>query len=287
MNARVEAFFDPATFTYSYVVSDPETRQCALIDSVLDYDPASGRTSHVGAERLVDYVREHDLEVQWLLETHVHADHLSGAPYLKQRLGGTLAIGDQITVVQNTFGSLFNAGSEFATDGRQFDRLFHDGDVFQVGHIQARAIHTPGHTPACMTYVIGDAAFVGDTLFMPDYGTARCDFPGGNARTLYQSIQKLFTLPAETRVFMCHDYKAPGREEFRYETSIAAERECNIHVHSGISEDDFVAMRTARDATLAMPTLILPSVQINMRGGELPAPESNGTRYLKIPLDAL
>ncbi|MEL7558707.1 MBL fold metallo-hydrolase [Stutzerimonas chloritidismutans] len=287
MNARVEAFFDPATFTYSYVVSDPETRQCALIDSVLDYDPASGRTSHVGAERLVDYVREHDLEVQWLLETHVHADHLSGAPYLKQRLGGTLAIGDQITVVQNTFGSLFNAGSEFATDGRQFDRLFHDGDVFQVGHIQARAIHTPGHTPACMTYVIGDAAFVGDTLFMPDYGTARCDFPGGNARTLYQSIQKLFTLPAETRVFMCHDYKAPGREEFRYETSIAAERECNIHVHSGISEDDFVAMRTARDATLAMPTLILPSVQINMHGGELPAPESNGTRYLKIPLDAL
>lgn len=287
MNARVEAFFDPATFTYSYVVSDPETRQCALIDSVLDYDPASGRTSHVGAERLVDYVREHDLEVQWLLETHVHADHLSGAPYMKQRLGGTLAIGDQITVVQNTFGSLFNAGSEFATDGRQFDRLFHDGDVFQVGHIQARAIHTPGHTPACMTYVIGDAAFVGDTLFMPDYGTARCDFPGGNARTLYQSIQKLFTLPAETRVFMCHDYKAPGREEFRYETSIAAERECNIHVHSGISEDDFVAMRTARDATLAMPTLILPSVQINMRGGELPAPESNGTRYLKIPLDAL
>ena len=287
MNARVEAFFDPATFTYSYVVSDPETRQCALIDSVLDYDPASGRTSHTGAERLVDYVREHDLKVQWLLETHVHADHLSAAPYLKQRLGGTLAIGDQITVVQDTFGALFNAGSEFATDGRQFDRLFHDGDVFQVGHIQARAIHTPGHTPACMTYVIGDAAFVGDTLFMPDYGTARCDFPGGNARTLYQSIQKLFTLPAETRVFMCHDYKAPGREEFRYETSIAAEREHNIHVHSGVSEDDFVAMRTARDATLAMPTLILPSVQINMRGGELPAPESNGTRYLKIPLDAL
>lgn len=287
MSARVEAFFDPATFTYSYVVSDPETRQCALIDSVLDYDPASGRTSHVGAERLVDYVREHDLKVQWLLETHVHADHLSAAPYLKQRLGGTLAIGDQITVVQQTFGGLFNAGSEFATDGRQFDRLFHDGDVFQVGQIQARAIHTPGHTPACMTYLIGDAAFVGDTLFMPDYGTARCDFPGGNARTLYQSIQKLFTLPADTRVFMCHDYKAPGREEFRYETSIAAEREHNIHVHSGISEDEFVAMRTTRDATLAMPTLILPSVQINMRGGELPAPESNGTRYLKIPLDAL
>ncbi|EWC41927.1 MBL fold metallo-hydrolase [Stutzerimonas stutzeri] len=287
MNAHVEAFFDPATFTYSYVVSDPATRQCALIDSVLDYDPASGRTSHDTADRLIDYVREHDLKVQWLLETHVHADHLSAAPYLKKRLGGQLAIGDRITVVQDTFGKLFNAGSEFATDGRQFDHLFHDGDSFQVGNVQARAIHTPGHTPACMTYIIGDAAFVGDTLFMPDYGTARCDFPGGDARTLYQSIQKLFTLPDETRVFMCHDYKAPGRDEFLYETSIAAEREHNVHVHSGISEEQFVAMRTARDATLAMPTLILPSVQINMRGGELPKPESNGTRYLKIPLDVL
>jgi len=287
MNAHVEAFFDPATFTYSYVVSDPETHQCAVIDSVLDYDPASGRTSHATAQRLVDYVRENELTVQWLLETHVHADHLSAAPYLKQQLGGQLAIGDQITVVQDTFGTLFNAGSEFATDGRQFDRLFHDGDTFQVGNVPARAIHTPGHTPACMTYVIGDAAFVGDTLFMPDYGTARCDFPGGDARTLYQSIQKLFALPDQTRVFMCHDYKAPGREEFLYETTIAAEREHNVHVHTGISEEQFVAMRTARDATLAMPTLILPSVQINMRGGELPKPESNGTRYLKIPLDVL
>lgn len=287
MNAHIEPFFDPATFTYSYVVSDLETRQCAVIDSVLDYDPASGRTSHATAQRLVDYVREQDLKVQWLLETHVHADHLSAAPYLKQQLGGKLAIGDRITIVQDTFGKLFNAGTEFATDGRQFDHLFHDGDTFQVGNIQARAIHTPGHTPACMTYVIGDAAFVGDTLFMPDYGTARCDFPGGNARTLYQSIQKLFTLPGETRVFMCHDYKAPGREEFLYETTIAAEREHNVHVHAGISEDQFVAMRTARDATLGMPTLILPSVQINMRGGELPEPESNGTRYLKIPLDVL
>ncbi|KIZ33280.1 MAG: MBL fold metallo-hydrolase [Pseudomonas sp. K35] len=287
MNAHVEPFFDPATFTYSYVVSDPQTRQCAVIDSVLDYDPASGRTSHATAQRLVDYVREHDLKVQWLLETHVHADHLSAAPYLRQQLGGKLAIGDRITVVQDTFGKLFNAGTGFATDGRQFDHLFHDGDTFQVGNIQARAIHTPGHTPACMTYVIGDAAFVGDTLFMPDYGTARCDFPGGDARTLYQSIQKLFALPGDTRVFMCHDYKAPGREEFLYETTIAAEREHNVHVHAGISEDQFVAMRTARDATLGMPTLILPSVQINMRGGELPEPESNGTRYLKIPLDVL
>ncbi|RYJ61567.1 MBL fold metallo-hydrolase [Pseudomonas songnenensis] len=287
MNAHVEAFFDPATFTYSYVVSDPVTRQCAVIDSVLDYDPASGRTSHATAQRLVDYVRAQGLTVQWLLETHVHADHLSAAPYLKQQLGGRLAIGDRITVVQDTFGKLFNAGSEFATDGRQFDHLFHDGDTFQVGNIQGRAIHTPGHTPACMTYVIGDAAFVGDTLFMPDYGTARCDFPGGDARTLYQSIQKLFTLPGETRVFMCHDYKAPGREEFLYETTIAAEREHNVHVRAGITEEEFVAMRTARDATLGMPTLILPSVQINMRGGELPTPEGNGTRYLKIPLDVL
>lgn len=287
MNAHIEPFFDPATFTYSYVVSDPQTRQCAVIDSVLDYDPASGRTSHATAQRLVDYVREQDLKVQWLLETHVHADHLSAAPYLRQQLGGQLAIGDRITVVQDTFGKLFNAGTGFATDGRQFDYLFHDGDTFQVGNIQARAIHTPGHTPACMTYVIGDAAFVGDTLFMPDYGTARCDFPGGDARTLYQSIQKLFALPGNTQVFMCHDYKAPGREEFLYETTIAAEREHNVHVHAGISEDQFVAMRTARDATLSMPTLILPSVQINMRGGELPEPESNGTRYLKIPLDVL
>ncbi len=287
MNAHIEAFFDPATFTYSYVVSDPVTRQCALIDSVLDYDAASGRTSHTSAERLIAYVREHELKVQWLLETHVHADHLSAAPYLKQQLGGQLAIGDRITVVQDTFGKLFNAGTDFATDGRQFDHLFHDGDTFQVGDVQARAIHTPGHTPACMTYVIGDAAFVGDTLFMPDYGTARCDFPGGDARMLYQSIQKLFALPGDTRVFMCHDYKAPGREEFLYETTIAAERESNVHVHSGITEDQFVAMRIERDTTLAMPTLILPSVQINMRGGELPSPESNGTRYLKIPLDVL
>lgn len=287
MNAHIEASFDPATFTYSYVVSDPVTRQCALIDSVLDYDAASGRTSHTSAERLIAYVREHELKVQWLLETHVHADHLSAAPYLKQQLGGQLAIGDRITVVQDTFGKFFNAGTDFATDGRQFDHLFHDGDTFQVGDIQARAIHTPGHTPACMTYVIGDAAFVGDTLFMPDYGTARCDFPGGDARMLYQSIQKLFALPGDTRVFMCHDYKVSGREEFLYETTIAAECESNVHVHSGITEDQFVAMRTERDATLGMPTLILPSVQINMRGGELPSPESNGTRYLKIPLDVL
>lgn len=287
MAAHVTAFFDPATFTYSYVVSDPETHRCALIDPVLNYDPASGRSTFTAADALIRHVLEHELEVQWLLETHVHADHLSAAPYLKERLGGRLAIGDRITAVQESFGKLFNTGSEFATDGRQFDCLFRDGDTFEVGNIRAQAIHTPGHTPACMTYVIGDAAFVGDTLFMPDYGTARCDFPGGDARTLYRSIQKLFMLPGETRVFMCHDYGAPGREAFRYETTIAAEREHNVHIHSGISEDQFVAMRIARDATLAMPTLILPAVQVNMRGGRLPEPESNGTRYLKIPLNVL
>ena len=285
MRPHVEAFFDPATFTYSYVVSDPATKRCAIVDSVLDYDPAAGRTSHASADRLIAYVREQGLTVEWLLETHVHADHLSAAPYLQRELGGKLAIGDQITVVQNTFGKLFNAGSEFAVDGSQFDHLFHDGDSFKVGNIGARAIHTPGHTPACMTYIIGDAAFIGDTLFMPDYGTARCDFPGGDARVLYRSIRKLFELPDQTRVFMCHDYKAPGREEFLYETTIGEQRAHNVHVHEGVSEDEFVAMRNARDATLDMPTLILPSVQVNMRAGHLPPAENNGTRYLKIPLD--
>ena len=288
MNAHVEAFFDPATFTYSYVVSDPHSRQCALVDPVLDYDPAAGRTSHHSADKLIAYVREHELSVQWILETHVHADHMSAGHYLKEQLGGKLGIGDRISVIQNTFGKLFNVEPEFATDGRQFDHLFHDGETFRVGGVEARAIHTPGHTPACMTYLIGDAAFVGDTLFMPDYGTARCDFPGGDARTLYHSIHdKLFSLADDTRVFMCHDYKAPGREEYLYETTIGAERAGNVHIHQGIGEEQFVAMRSARDATLGMPTLILPSVQINMRAGELPPAEDNGTRYLKIPLDLL
>ena len=287
MQPQVDAFFDPATFTYSYIVSDPETRRCAIIDSVLDYDPASGRTRHDSADRLIAAVRERDLKVDWLLETHVHADHLSAAPYLKRELGGELAIGEQITRVQDTFGKLFNAGSEFATDGRQFDRLLCDGERFRIGNLEATALHTPGHTPACMTYLVGDAAFVGDTLFMPDYGTARCDFPGGDARTLYRSIQKLFALPAQTRLFMCHDYRAPGREEFLYQTSVAEQRAHNVHVHLGIDEDSFVAMRTARDASLGMPLLILPSVQVNMRAGQLPPAEDNGTRYLKIPLDVL
>ena len=287
MQVNVEAFFDPATFTYSYVVIDPSSQRCAIIESVLDYDPASGRTSFASADRMIAFVKEHDLKVDCLLETHVHADHPSAAPYLQRELGGQLAIGENITVVQDTFGKLFNAGTEFATDGRQFDHLFKDGDTFQIGNIAAQAMHTPGHTPACMTYLIGDAGFVGDTLFMPDYGTARCDFPGGDARTLFQSIRKLFTLPDSTRLFMCHDYKAPGRDDFRNQTTVAEERAHNVHVHEGIDEASFVAMRSSRDASLGMPTLILPAVQINMRAGQLPPAEDNGTRYLKIPLDVL
>ncbi len=284
---HIEHFFDPATFTYSYVVSDPATGRCALIDPVLDYDPAAGRISYASADRLIDWVQTQQLEVEWILETHVHADHLSAASYLRQRLGGRIAIGDRIRVVQETFGQLFNAGPDFATDGSQFDHLLADNETFRVGSLEARALHTPGHTPACMTYLIGDAAFVGDTLFMPDYGTARCDFPGGDARTLYRSIQRLFALPDDTRLFMCHDYKAPGRDTFCHETTVGAERRENVHVRAGISEDDFVRMRAERDATLGMPTLILPSVQVNMRAGALPPAEDNGVQYLKIPLNRL
>ena len=287
MQPKVDAFFDPATFTYSYVVSDPTTKHCAIIDSVLDYDPASGRTSFASADRLIAHVHEHKLTVDWLLETHVHADHLSAAPYLKRELGGKLGIGANITVVQNTFGKLFNAGCEFATDGSQFDHLFADGDTFTIGSIKAHALHTPGHTPACMTYVIGDAGFVGDTLFMPDYGTARCDFPGGDSATLYRSVQRLLALPDATRVLLCHDYKAPGRDRYVWESSIGEQRCHNVHIHEGIAEGEFVAMRDARDATLAMPRLILPSVQVNMRGGRLPEPEDNGVSYLKLPLNLL
>ena len=287
MSPLIQAFFDPATSTYSYVVSDPATSQCAIIDSVLDYDAAAGRTATTSADRLIAYVREQGLSVQWLLETHVHADHLSAAPYLKAALGGRLAIGEQIRVVQNTFGKLFNAGSEFAVDGRQFDQLFRDEQVFQLGSLNARALHTPGHTPACMTYLIGDAAFVGDTLFMPDYGTARCDFPGGDARALYRSISRLFALPGSTRLFMCHDYLAPGREQHRYQTTVAEQRVHNVHVHQDVDEEAFVAMRQARDASLGMPALMLPSVQVNMRAGHLPPAEDNGVRYLKVPLNVL
>lgn len=287
MTPQVHAFFDEATFTVSYVVVDPQTRACAIVDSVLDYDAASGRTSHKSADAIVAFVRQHDLTVAWILETHVHADHLSAAPWLKQQIGGRIGIGFNITVIQGTFGRIFNAGGDFARDGSQFDHLFKDGETFRIGNIAAEAMHTPGHTPACMTYRIGDAAFVGDTLFMPDYGTARCDFPGGDARELYRSIRRIFTLPPATRLFMCHDYKAPGRNDYRWETTVAEERAANIHVRDGIDEEAFVAMRRKRDATLDMPKLILPSVQINMRAGQLPPAEDNGMRYLKIPLDAL
>ena len=282
---EVTGFFDEPTNTVSYVAVDPATRRCALIDSVLDYDPAAGHTDHRSADQMIAFVREHGLTVEWILETHVHADHLSAAPYLKEQVGGRLGIGANITVVQNVFGKIFNAGTEFQRDGSQFDRLFQDGDSFALGSVPARAIHTPGHTPACMTYLIGDAAFVGDTLFMPDYGTARCDFPGGDARQLYRSIRKIFALPDSTRLFLCHDYKAPGRDEYRWETTVAEEKAHNVHVHEGVSEDEFVDMRTARDSTLGMPRLILPSVQVNMRAGQMPPPEDNGQRYLKIPLD--
>ena len=283
----VTAFFDEPTFTVSYVVADPETKACAVVDSVLDFDPASGRTNTESADEIIDFIQKNDLKVEWILETHVHADHLSAAPYLQEKLGGKIAIGAEIRTVQDTFGKIFNEGTRFQRDGSQFDKLMVDGDTFRIGNIEAHALHTPGHTPACMTYVVDDAAFVGDTMFMPDYGTARADFPGGDARTLYRSIKKVLSLPPETRLFMCHDYKAPGRDEYKWETTVAEERAHNVHVHDGVTEDEFVAMREARDATLDMPRLILPSIQINMRAGQMPEPDDNGTSYLKIPLNAL
>lgn len=287
MRPDVKAFFDEATFTVSYVVSDPNSEHCAIVDSVLDYDPKSGRTNTASADAIIKFVKESSLSVSWILETHAHADHLSAAPYLKNNLGGRTAIGQQITTVQKTFSQVFNTEPTFHSDGTQFDHLFADEETFQIGDLTGRVMHTPGHTPACLTYVIGDAAFVGDTLFMPDYGTARCDFPGGDAATLYRSIQKIFALPPETRLFMCHDYKAPGRKDFAWETTVAQERIRNVHVHEGISESEFVAMRNARDKTLEMPVLILPSVQVNIRAGEMPPPEDNGVSYLKVPINAL
>ncbi len=281
----VTHFFDEPTNTFSYVVQDPDSKSCAILDSVLDFDYAAGRTDVRSADEIIAFVRDHGLEVEWILETHVHADHLSAAPYLHETLGGLTGIGANITVVQDVFGKAFNAGTEFARDGSQFDRLFEEGDTFTIGNLDGRVLHTPGHTPACLTYVIGDAAFVGDTLFMPDYGTARCDFPGGDARTLYRSIQKVLALPGETRLFLCHDYKAPNREEYQHETSVAEQRRLNVHVHEGISEEEFVRMRTERDATLDMPRLILPSVQVNMRAGHMPPAEDNGQVYLKVPIN--
>ncbi len=283
---EVTAFFDKATNTISYVVKDPDSLASAVVDSVLDFDYASGRISYDSADKIIAFVRERGLKLEWLIETHVHADHLSAAPYIQRELGGKIGIGDKIVVVQATFGKIFNEGTEFQRDGSQFDRLFADGDVYQIGALQARAIHTPGHTPACMTHVMGDAAFVGDTLFMPDGGTARADFPGGDARELYRSIKKVLALPPQTRLFMCHDYGPNGRD-IRWETTVANERAHNIHVHDGVSEDEFVAARTARDATLAMPKLIIPSLQVNMKAGRLPEPEADGKRFLKIPLNGL
>ena len=284
---NVQEFFHEDTYTYSYVVSDPATKKAAIIDSVLDYDAASGRTSTVTADEIIAYVKEHDLDVEWLLETHIHADHLSAAPYLKEKVGGLIAIGEYITTVQNVFGDLFNAEKAFLRDGSQFDHIFKDGDTFEIGELKARVMHTPGHTPACLSYVIEDSVFVGDTLFMPDYGTARCDFPGGDAAILYQSIQKLFELPDDTVVYLCHDYQAEGRDYYHFKTTIKEQRENNIHVGGGATEEDFVKMRNARDATLAMPHLILPSVQLNMRAGEFPPAEDNGTVYFKIPINKL
>ena len=286
MQAQVKAFFDPATWTVSYVVFDAPGGHCALVDSVLDYDPKSGRTRTDSADQLIAFVREQNLMVDWILETHAHADHLSAAPYLRKHLGGKIAIGGKITQVQNVFKGIFHLEPEFATNGSQFDHLFEDGDTFAIGTLQAQALSVPGHTPACMAYQVGDAVFVGDTLFMPDVGTARCDFPGGNAHTLYQSVRKLLSLPPKTRLFMCHDYPPEGREA-QWECTVADQRARNIHVHDGVSEAAFVAMRTKRDAGLAMPVLILPSVQVNIRAGELPPPEANGVSYLKIPLNAL
>jgi glyoxylase-like metal-dependent hydrolase (beta-lactamase superfamily II) len=284
---HVEAFFDEPTFTVSYVVHDPATKVAAIIDSVLDFDHAAGRTASESADKIIGFVQEHGLQVQWVLETHAHADHLSAAPYLQQKLGGQVAIGSAIVTVQDVFGKIFNEGTEFERDGSQFDRLLNDGDTLMLGEIPLVALHVPGHTPADMAYVIGDALFTGDTMFMPDYGSARADFPGGDARQLYRSVNRLLELPDETRVFLCHDYKAPNREKYVWETTILAERTGNVHFHEGVSEDEFVEMRNQRDATLAMPKLILPSIQINMRGGRLPEPEGNGIRYLKLPLNAL
>lgn len=284
---EIKAFFDADTYTVSYVVSDPETRRAAIIDSVLDFDSASGRTSTRSADQIIEHVRARQLTVDWILETHVHADHLSAAPYLQKQLGGTIGIGNHVTHVQAVFGDLFDAEPEFARDGSQFGHLFEDGETFSIGNLQADAIWTPGHTPACMVYHIADTAFVGDTLFMPDFGTARCDFPGGDAATLYHSVQKIYALPDETRLFMCHDYKAPGRDHFAWETTVGEQKAANIHLNATTSEADFVKMRTERDATLDMPRLILPSVQINMRAGNLPPPAPNGVRYLKLPLDAV
>jgi len=283
---EVTAFFDAATNTISYVVKDPESNACAIVDSVMDIDYAAGRITYDHADQIIDFVQENGLKVEWLIETHVHADHLSAAPYIQSKLGGKIGIGENITTVQDVFGKVFNEGTEFQRDGSQFDRLFQDGDTYQIGNLKAVAIHTPGHTPACMTHVVGDAGFVGDTLFMPDGGSARADFPGGDAATLYDSIQKVLALPDETRLFMCHDYGPNGRD-IEWETTVAEEKAHNIHVGEGKTREDFIKFRTERDATLDMPKLIIPSLQVNMRAGQLPPADQTGKRFLKVPVNGL
>ena len=287
MTPKVTGFFDDATNTISYVVQDPQGSACAIVDSVLDFDYASGRTDTKSADAIIDFVKANGLDVQWLLETHVHADHLSAAPYLQDALGGKIGIGDRIQVVQDTFGKVFNEGTEFQRDGSQFDQLFDEGDSFHIGQMRADVLHTPGHTPACLTYVIGDAAFVGDTLFMPDFGTARCDFPGGSSEVLYDSVQKILALPEATRIFVGHDYKAPGREDYAWETTVGEQKARNVHVGEGATKDSFVEMRNARDATLAMPKLIIPSLQVNMRAGQMPPADTDGKVFLKVPVNGL
>ena len=287
MTPAVKAFFDEATNTVSYVVREPQGTACAIIDSVLDFDHAAGRTSTASADAIAAWVKAEGLRVEWILESHVHADHLSAAPYLQEQLGGKIGIGDRITVVQDTFGKIFNEGTEFQRDGSQFDRLFREGDSFMIGQLRGEVLHTPGHTPACLTYVIGDAAFVGDTLFMPDFGTARCDFPGGSSADLFNSIQKILALPDETRIFVGHDYKAPGRDDYAWETTVGEQKALNVHVGAGRTIEEFVEMRDARDATLGMPRLILPSLQVNMRAGQMPEPDDQGDVFLKIPVNKI
>ncbi len=287
MRPNVTAFFDDATNTVSYIVKDPEGSACAIVDSVLDFDYASGRTDTRSADALIAHVTRNNLRVEWILETHVHADHLSAAPYLQERLGGQIGIGDRITVVQDTFGKVFNEGTEFERDGSQFDKLFVEGDAFMIGQLRGEVLHTPGHTPACLTYVIGDAAFVGDTLFMPDFGSARCDFPGGSSQDLYDSVQKILALPDKTRIFVGHDYKAPGRDSYAWESTVGEQKAKNIHLGAGRSKEDFVAMRDARDETLAMPKLIVPSLQVNMRAGQMPPADEQGDVFLKVPVNKL
>lgn len=287
MKPEISSFFDLATNTVSYIVKDPTSAACAIIDSVLDFDYASGSTDTKSADALIEFVTANNLQLEWVLESHVHADHLSAAPYLQEQLGGKIGIGNQITLIQNTFGKIFNEGTEFQRDGSQFDQLFSDGDTLQIGGLTGRVMHTPGHTPACLTYVIGDAAFVGDTLFMPDFGTARVDFPGGSADDLFASIQKILSLPDETRIFVGHDYKAPGRDKFAWESTVGEQKAKNVHIGAGASKEAFVKLREKRDAQLGMPKLIVPSLQVNMRAGNMPEPAENGMTYIKVPINGL